>query len=61
MELKTKVNAEDGKLEVVITREFELPVELLFRAHVEAGMAPAVMACEATSKSMARLVGSAIA
>ncbi|MEC5145894.1 SRPBCC domain-containing protein [Chitinophaga sp. 212800010-3] len=38
MELKTKVNAEDGKLEVVITREFELPVELLFRAHVEAGI-----------------------
>jgi uncharacterized protein YndB with AHSA1/START domain len=36
MELKTKINAEDGKQELVITREFDLPLELLFRAHVEA-------------------------
>lgn len=36
MEQKTKVNAEDGKQEIVITREFDLPVELLFRAHAEA-------------------------
>jgi len=35
MELKTKVNAEDGKQELVITREFDLPVELLFTAYVE--------------------------
>jgi uncharacterized protein YndB with AHSA1/START domain len=35
MELKTKVNAEEGKLDLRITREFELPVELLFKAHVE--------------------------
>src|SRR3954469_7443431 len=35
MEQKTKVNAEDGKQELHITREFDLPVELLFRAHVE--------------------------
>jgi uncharacterized protein YndB with AHSA1/START domain len=35
MELKTKVNAEDGKQELTITREFELPVELLFKAHAE--------------------------
>ena len=35
MEQKTKINAEDGKQELVITREFELPLELLFRAHVE--------------------------
>src|SRR4051812_48387488 len=35
MELKTKINAEDGKQELVITREFDLPVELLFKAHVE--------------------------
>ncbi|RFS26585.1 ATPase [Chitinophaga silvatica] len=33
MELKTKVNAEDGKQELLITREFELPVELLFKAY----------------------------
>jgi uncharacterized protein YndB with AHSA1/START domain len=35
MELKTKIHAEDGKQELVITREFDLPVELLFRAYVE--------------------------
>ena len=36
MERKTKVNAEDGKQEIVITREFDLPVELLFRGYAEA-------------------------
>ena len=35
MEQKTKITAEDGKQEMVITREFDLPVELVFRAHVE--------------------------
>lgn len=35
MEQKTKINAEDGRQELVITREFDLPVELLFRAYVE--------------------------
>ena len=35
MEHKTKINAEDGKQDLVITREFELPVELLFKAHAE--------------------------
>jgi uncharacterized protein YndB with AHSA1/START domain len=35
MERKTKVHAEDGKQEIVITREFDLPLELLFKAHVE--------------------------
>ncbi len=34
MERKTKVHAEDGKQELVITREFELPLELLFKAYV---------------------------
>jgi uncharacterized protein YndB with AHSA1/START domain len=36
MEQKTKINAEDGKQEIVITREFDLPLELLFKAYVEA-------------------------
>src|SRR6266576_5435273 len=36
MELKTKINAEDGKQELVITREFDLPLELLFKAYIEA-------------------------
>ncbi|ACE05931.1 hypothetical protein Aasi_0529 [Candidatus Amoebophilus asiaticus 5a2] len=35
MEQKTKINAEGGKQELVITREFNLPLELLFRAYVE--------------------------
>ncbi len=36
MELKTNIHAEDGKQDLLITREFDLPVELLFTAFVEA-------------------------
>ena len=35
MERKTKISAEEGKQELVITREFDLPLELLFKAYVE--------------------------
>ncbi|MGZ4963399.1 MAG: SRPBCC domain-containing protein [Limisphaerales bacterium] len=35
MERKTKIEAEAGKQDLVITREFDLPVELLFKAYVE--------------------------
>ncbi|MEO8764637.1 MAG: SRPBCC domain-containing protein [Ginsengibacter sp.] len=35
MERKTKINAEDGKQELVITREFDLPLEFLFKAYIE--------------------------
>jgi uncharacterized protein YndB with AHSA1/START domain len=35
MEQKTKIHAEDGKQELVITREFDLPLELLFKAYAE--------------------------
>jgi len=35
MEQKTKVNAEVGKQELMITREFDLPLELLFKAYAE--------------------------
>ncbi|MDB5013036.1 MAG: ATPase [Daejeonella sp.] len=35
MEHKTKIEAEDGKQELVITREFDLPLELLFKAYAE--------------------------
>ena len=38
MEQKTKINAEDGKQELAISREFDLPLELLFKAHVEPGI-----------------------
>jgi uncharacterized protein YndB with AHSA1/START domain len=35
MEQKTKIHAEEGKPEIRITRDFDLPVELLFQAHAE--------------------------
>lgn len=35
MEYKTKILAEDGKQEIVISREFDLPLELLFKAYME--------------------------
>lgn len=35
MEKKTKVHAEEGKHDMLITREFDLPVELLFKAYEE--------------------------
>ncbi|WP_207513872.1 SRPBCC domain-containing protein [Longitalea luteola] len=35
MERKTKVNAEEGKHDIHISREFDLPVDLLFKAHVD--------------------------
>lgn len=35
MERKTKINAEDGTQEMVITREFDLPLEMLFKAYTE--------------------------
>jgi uncharacterized protein YndB with AHSA1/START domain len=36
MERKTKITAEDGKQELMITREFDLPLELLFKAYEDA-------------------------
>lgn len=35
MEKKTKIDAENGKQEIIITREFDLPLELLFKAYEE--------------------------
>jgi uncharacterized protein YndB with AHSA1/START domain len=35
MERKTKINAEAGKQDLEIVREFDLPLELLFKAYVE--------------------------
>lgn len=35
MELKTKVLADKGSQTIQITREFDLPLDLLFRAHVD--------------------------
>src|SRR5690348_11309041 len=36
MERKTKVHAEEGKQALTITRTFDLPLALLFRAYAEA-------------------------
>jgi uncharacterized protein YndB with AHSA1/START domain len=36
MEQKTKIDAAAGKQELTITRQFDLPLELLFKAYVEA-------------------------
>lgn len=37
MELKTKIHALDGQQQLTITREFDLPVGLLFKAYAEPG------------------------
>lgn len=36
MEHKTKIAAKEGRQELIITREFNLPIELLFKAYSEA-------------------------
>jgi uncharacterized protein YndB with AHSA1/START domain len=38
MERKTTIDAENGKQELTITREFDLPLELLFKACSEPGI-----------------------
>lgn len=38
MERKTKIHAEDNKHDLLITREFDLPLELLYTAHAEPGI-----------------------
>ncbi|MCB0569488.1 MAG: SRPBCC domain-containing protein [Phaeodactylibacter sp.] len=35
MKQKTIINAEDGRQDLLITRAFDLPVELLFKAYIE--------------------------
>ena len=35
MELKTNIEALEGRQEIIITRKFDLPVHLLFKAHTE--------------------------
>ena len=35
MERKTKINAEEGRQDLLIAREFDLPLELLFKAYAE--------------------------
>jgi len=35
MEQKTKITAEEGRQEMTITRDFDLPLDLLFKAYVD--------------------------
>lgn len=38
MDQKTQVHAEDGKQDILITRVFDLPLELLFKAYEDPGL-----------------------
>jgi uncharacterized protein YndB with AHSA1/START domain len=55
MEQKTKINAEDGKQDLVITREFDLPLELLFKAYVEPDIVEQVMSSDYSKTKLLKL------
>jgi uncharacterized protein YndB with AHSA1/START domain len=55
MERKTKIAAEDGKQDYVITREFELPLELLFKAHEDPELVGQWMSNEYTTTKVMKL------
>ena len=55
MERKTKINAEDGKQDLVITREFDLPLELLFRAYAEPDLVEQWMSQEYSTTKVLKL------
>jgi uncharacterized protein YndB with AHSA1/START domain len=55
MERKTKITAEDGKQEIMITREFDLPLELLFKAHAEPEMVEQWMSNEFSTTKLLKL------
>jgi len=55
MEQKTKINAEDGKQEIMITREFDLPLDLLFKAYVEPDIVEQWMSSEHSTTKVLKL------
>ncbi|MFI5171507.1 MAG: SRPBCC domain-containing protein [Chitinophagales bacterium] len=55
MERKTKINAEEGKQEIIITREFDLPLELLFKAHTDAELFEQWMSHEYATTKVVKL------
>ena len=55
MEQKTKINAEDGKQELLITREFDLPLELLFKAYAEPDIVEQWMSSEYSTTKLLKL------
>lgn len=55
MEQKTKINAEEGKQDLVITREFHLPLELLFKAYAEPDLVEQWMSNEYSKTKLLKL------
>ena len=55
MERKTKITAEDGQQEMIISREFDLPLELLFKAHAEADIVAQWMSNEYSTTKVVKL------
>lgn len=55
MERKTKVSAEEGKQELFITREFDLPVDLLFTAYVEPELVEEWMSNDYTTMKVVKM------
>jgi uncharacterized protein YndB with AHSA1/START domain len=55
MEQKTKINAEDGKQDLMITREFDLPLELLFKAYAEPEIVEQWMSNEYSTTKLQKL------
>ncbi|MBK9214991.1 MAG: SRPBCC domain-containing protein [Chloracidobacterium sp.] len=57
MERKTTIHAKVGKQELVITREFDLPVDLLFKAHADAALFEQWMSHEYGTTHVLKLEG----
>ena len=57
MEQKTKINAQEGKQDLVITRDFDLPVALLFTAHAEPEIIEQVMTNPYTTAKLLKFEG----
>jgi uncharacterized protein YndB with AHSA1/START domain len=55
MEQKTKINAEAGKQELVIMREFDLPLALLFKAYAEPELVEQWMSSDFTKTKLLKL------
>jgi uncharacterized protein YndB with AHSA1/START domain len=55
MEQKTKINAEEGKQDLLITREFDLPLELLFKAYEEPDIVEQWMSNEYSTTKLLKL------
>jgi len=55
MEQKTKINAEQGKHDLVITREFDLPLELLFKAYEDPELVEQWMSNEYSTTKVLKL------